>query len=135
MLKVRTYKKMRDFKKYFEIHANPEDVYNALTDKIMIEIWTGEPAEMEAVPGSEFSMWNGSISGKNLQFEKNRMIVQEWYFGGQEATSVVTIKLHPHKHGTSMEVRQVNIPDEAYENISSGWTADYFLSLNELFEK
>ena len=40
---------MKEFKKYFQISAAPEDVYNALTNKLMIEIWTGEPAEMETV--------------------------------------------------------------------------------------
>ena len=126
---------MRDFKKYFEIHADPKDVYHALTDQAMIEIWTGEPAEMEEVAGSGFSIWDGSISGRNLEFVTNQKIVQEWYFGDQEEASVVTIKLHPHPRGTSMEVRQVNIPDDAFENISDGWTGDYFQALNELFEE
>jgi len=126
---------MKDFRKYFEIHALPKDVYNALTNKVMIEIWTGETAEMEEVAGSEFSMWDGSISGRNLEFVKDQMIVQEWYFGDLQEPSLVTIRLHPHKNGTSMEVRHVNIPDEAYENIAEGWTEDYFHALNELFEE
>lgn len=126
---------MKDFKKYFEIHAEPKDVYNALTNKDMIEIWTGEAAEMEEVAGSEFSMWDGSITGRNLEFVKDQMIVQEWHFGDQQEPSVVTIRLHPHKNGTSMEVRHVNIPDEAYENIAEGWTEDYFFALNKLFEE
>ena len=124
---------MKEFKKYFELTAEPSDVYNALTNKLMIEIWTGEAAEMEAVPGTEFSMWNGSICGLNVEFEENRKIVQEWYFG-EEANSLVTIKLHPHKGGTSMEVKQTNIPDDAYDNIAEGWVEDYFANLNQLFE-
>jgi activator of HSP90 ATPase len=126
---------MRELKRYFEIHAQPKDVYNALTNRVMIEIWTGEPAEMEEVAGSEFSMWDGSITGKNLEFISNRQIVQEWYFGEQEEPSIVTIRLHPHRNGTSMEVRQTNIPDEAYENIAEGWEEDYFDALNQLFEE
>lgn len=126
---------MRALKKYFEIHAQPKDVYNALTNQVMIEIWTGEPAEMEAVAGSEFSMWDGSITGKNLEFISDRQIVQEWYFGEQEEPSIVTIRLHPHRNGTSMEVRQTNIPDEAYDNIVEGWEEDYFDALNQLFEE
>ena len=52
---------MKEYKKYFQRAAEPKDVYNALTNKILIEIWTGEDAEMEAVPGTEFSMWDGAI--------------------------------------------------------------------------
>ncbi len=125
---------MKEFKKYFQISAAPEDVYNALTNKLMIEIWTGEPAEMETVPGTEFSLWDGAIYGKNIEFVPNHKIVQEWYFGEDE-DSLVTIKLHEHKGGTSMEVRQSNIPDEAYENIAEGWEEDYFAALNQLFEE
>ncbi len=125
---------MKDFKKYFQLDAEPKDVYNALTNKFMIEIWTGEKAEMETVPGSEFSMWDGSICGKNLEFEQDKKIVQEWYFG-EEEPSIVTIKLFPVKGGTSMEVRQTNIPDEAYDNIAEGWKEDYFDALNQLFEE
>lgn len=124
---------MKEFKKYFQLSAEPADVYNALTNKLMIEIWTGEPAEMEEIPGTEFSMWDGSICGRNLEFEKDQKIVQEWYFG-EEENSLVTIKLHPHKGGTSMEVKQTNIPDEAYDNIAEGWVEDYFDNLNQLFE-
>jgi activator of HSP90 ATPase len=128
---------MKTFKKYFKLAAEPADVYNALTNKVMVEIWTGEDAVMEETVGSEFSLWDGSISGINLEFEKDRKIVQEWFFGEEEEDkkSIVTIKLHPDKKGTIMEVVQTNIPDEAYENIASGWEEDYFDGLNQLFEQ
>ncbi|WP_320168117.1 SRPBCC domain-containing protein [Mangrovibacterium marinum] len=125
---------MKEYKKYFQITAAPEDVYNALTNPLMIEIWTGEPAQMETVPGTEFSIWDGAICGRNIEFVPNQKIVQEWYFG-EEENSLVTIKLHQHKGGTSMEVRQINIPDEAYQNIAEGWEEDYFGALNQLFEE
>ncbi|MFV0289988.1 MAG: SRPBCC domain-containing protein [Mangrovibacterium sp.] len=125
---------MKEFKAYFQLDAEPSDVYNALTNKLMIEIWTGEDCIMETIAGSEFEMWDGAICGKNIEFEKDKKIVQEWYFGEMEQ-SIVTIKLHPNKGGTSMEVKQTNIPDEAYENIVEGWNEDYFAALNELFEE
>ena len=128
-------KTMKDFKKYFLISAQPDDIYNALTNKLMLEVWTGEAAEMTEEPGTEFSLWDGSITGRNLEFEKNKKIVQQWYFEGQEEPSVVTIKLHPHEKGTSVELRHINIPDEAFENIAEGWITDYFDSLRALFEE
>lgn len=123
---------MKDLKRYYTLNAEPKDVYNALTNENMLEIWTGEPAVMPLEPDAEFSLWNGSISGINLEFETNKKIVQKWFFG-EEEDSVVTIKLHPHKKGTSIELRQTNIPDDAYDNISEGWDEDYFGALNELF--
>ena len=125
---------MRDFKKYFKLEASPADLYNALTNPMMIEIWTGETAVMSTEPGSEFSLWDGEIVGRNIEFVQDQKIVQSWFFG-EESDSVVTIKLHPDKQGTNVEVHQTNIPDEAYDNIAEGWESDYIGSLKELFDK
>ncbi len=120
---------MKDFKKYYLVPALPEEVYAALTYAATIQLWTGEPAEMSTEPGSEFSMWEGSIVGKNLAFEAGKKIVQQWYFEGQENESIVTIKLHPHKQGTSAELLHTNIPDEVYDEMVEGWEENYFGSL------
>ena len=117
---------MKDFKKYYIIPASPEEVYLALTLPATIQLWTGEAAEMSTEPESEFSLWEGSIVGKNLLFEEGKKIVQQWYFGDQEAASIVTIKLHAHKQGTSAELVHTNIPDEAYEEMVEGWNENYF---------
>lgn len=124
---------MKNLKRYYRLSASPEVVYNALTNKAVIEIWTGEDAVMELEAGGAFSLWEGSITGVNLELEENRKIVQQWFFGEQEEPSIVTILLYPDKKGTSVELRHTNIPVEAFENISSGWDEDYFASLKELF--
>ncbi len=79
---------MKDFKKYFFIPAPPEDIYLALTNPNTIHLWSGDKAEMSTEPGSEFSLWDGSITGKNLEFESGKKIVQEWYFGEQAEKSI-----------------------------------------------
>lgn len=124
----------KDFKKYFYIPAPPDEVYMALTNAFTISIWTGEAAIMSADPGSEFSLWDGSIVGKNLAFEQNKMLQQEWYFGEEEEASIVTIKLHADPKGTSAELRHTCIPDEAYDDICAGWRESYFGSLIAFFE-
>lgn len=124
---------MKDFKKYYIISAPPEEVYLALTNPATIHLWSGEEAEMSTEPGSEFALWEGSISGKNLEFEEGKKIAQKWYFGDQEEDSIVTIKLHPHKNGTSVELRHINIPDDDYEDIVDGWDSYYFGSLQDFY--
>ncbi|HMJ47659.1 MAG TPA: SRPBCC domain-containing protein, partial [Ferruginibacter sp.] len=125
---------MKDFKKYYTIGASPADVFIALTNPATIQLWTGEKAEMSTLPGSEFSLWEGSITGKNISFEDGKKIVQEWDFGDQEIPSVVTIILHPHKNGTSAELRHTNIPDDDYDDIVSGWNDIYFAALADFYE-
>ena len=125
---------MKDYKKYYIVPASPEEVYVALTNPNTIQLWSGEQAEMTTEPGSEFELFEGSIVGKNLEFEEGKKIVQQWYFGDQEEPSIVTIKLHPHKYGTSVELRHSNIPDEAYEDITEGWDEAYFGSIIDFYE-
>lgn len=128
---------MKDYKLYFDIKAEPEDVFTALTNPFTIELWSGEPAEMSAEEGFEFSLWGGDITGKNLQIVLNQKIVQQWYFEDEAADappSIVTIKIWPKKGFTSVELNHTNIPDEAFENIVDGWNDAYLGAVKTLLE-
>lgn len=133
-IKIRYFAPVKDYKKYYIVPATPEEIYLALTNPFTIELWTGDPAVMSTEPGSEFSMWDGSIVGKNIEFIENKKIVQQWYFDSQGEPSIVTIKLHADKTGTSFELKHINIPDEAYNDISNGWDEAYIGALTEFFE-
>jgi len=126
---------MKDYKKYYSLKASAEEVYHALTNPLAIKIWTNEEAVMSTEPNSEFSIMDGTIEGMNLEFEENKKIVQEWYFGAQETPSIVSIKLHPQGEETSVELRHTNIPDEAYDDIVEGWNEVYFGNLSEFFNE
>lgn len=127
---------MKNYKSYFDIKAEPQDVFTALTNPFSIELWSGGPAVMSAEEGFEFSLWDGDIIGKNLKVVPNERLVQEWYFGEEEEElkSIVTIKLWEKKSNTSVELSQTNIPDEAYENIVEGWNEAYFGAIKALLE-
>ena len=126
---------MKDFRKYYSIPAPPGDVFNALTNPVTLQLWTGEPAEMTTVPGAEFSLWDGSITGKNLMFEEGKKIVQQWYFDGQDQESIVTIILHARGAGTSVELIHTNIPDGDFDDFVQGWDNSYFGSLREFYRE
>lgn len=125
---------MKDFKKYYIIAAPPDQVYLALTNEATFQLWSGDQAEIQAEPGGQFSLWDGSIEGEFLELEPSKKIVQRWYFGDQAEDSVVTIKLHPHGEGTSAELRHTNIPDVDYQDIVDGWNETYFGLLQEFYE-
>ena len=126
---------MKDFKKYYTLNATPEEVYAALTQPATIQLWSGTEATMSTEPNSEFSLWEGSIEGLNVEFEKDKKIVQQWYFGEQEEPSIVTFKLFADKNKTSIDLRHTNIPDEDYEDIVAGWNEVYMGSLIEFYEE
>jgi len=125
---------MKDYKTYFEIKAEPEDVFTALTNPFTIELWSGETAKMSENPGEEFSLWGGDIVGKNIEVVKNEKLIQQWYFGEEGAESIVSIKLWPKKNSTSVELLHTNIPNEAYENMVEGWNDAYFGAIKALLE-
>lgn len=128
---------MKTFKKYYEIPTSPDQVYLALTTPTTIQLWTGAPAEMSTVAGSEFSLWDGDICGKNVEFIENKKIVQNWYFEGITDDSIVTIKLHEGKRAgtTSVELVHTNIPEEDFEDMADGWDEYYFNALIDFFEE
>jgi len=126
---------MREFKTYFNVKATPEQVYNALTNPRIIELWSNSKVEFELEKGSEFSIYDGDIVGKIIDFIPNKLLVQEWYFDNPEGKeSIVTIKLHGDRKSTSIEIKQTNIPDEAYENISNGWIEGILIPIQEIIE-
>lgn len=117
----------------YKINATAEELFRAMTDSFTLELWTGYPAIMQPVGGTEFELWEGDISGLNLEFIEHKKIVQEWYFGEQEEKSIVTITLRPKGNATIIEIIHTNIPDEAYENIRKGWYETYLASLKSFY--
>lgn len=127
---------MKNYKTYFEIKAEPEDVFTALTNPFTIELWSGETAVMSAEAGAEFSIWGGDIVGKNLEVIENQKLVQQWYFEGEDdvEASIVTIKIWDKKGKSSIELLHTNIPDDAYDNIVEGWNEAYLGAIKLLLE-
>ena len=124
---------MKTYKKYYIITESPEIIYQALTNEKTIMLWTGFDAEMKEEPNTEFSLWDGNISGMNLEFVKGKKIVQEWFFGDQKEKSIVTIKLHEHKKGTSAELHHTNIPSADFDDMCAGWDHAYFGELIDFY--
>ncbi len=115
--------------------ATPEEVYNALTNPFAIELWSGHPAVIKLEKGAEFSLWEGDITGRILDFINNEYLSQEWYFGDLAEPSIANIKLFPQKKDTYIVLKHVNIPDEDYENITEGWREYYLGAIKRFFEE
>lgn len=126
---------MKDFKKYYKIRAEIEDVYACLTNAKTIELWTGFPAKIEEVEGSEFEIWDGDISGKIIKLVPFKEVVQQWNFGDQEEESIVTMKLFEKGSHISVELRHTNIPDDVYDEFVEGWDKYYFGNIIDFLEE
>ena len=124
---------MKTFKKTFRINAEPSDVYSAFTNQVTIELWSGYPALMSDEPGSEFSLWEGDITGKIIETIADKKVVQEWYFGEQTEKSIATITITPDRENSIVTVEHTNIPDDDFEGIAEGWREFYIGAIISFF--
>jgi activator of HSP90 ATPase len=125
---------LKTIKQIHHIAAPPDEVYTALTNSFTIELWSGFPATMEARPNTEFSIFDGDIVGKNIEFINNRLIRQQWYFDGVTSESIVTLVLKPEKKNTIVELIHTHVPEEVYDEMLNGWKNIYFKSLKYFFK-
>ncbi len=117
---------MKDFKYKVKMKAEMVDVWMAFTSASSMELWTGYYADFKPEPGSEFSLWEGDITGKVLEVVPNEKLVEQWYFEGENVESIATLKFFQEKNKVTVELSHINIPDDAYENIMDGWV-EYYL--------
>lgn len=125
---------MKSLKQHYYINASQEEVFSAITNPFTIELWSGYPASMEAKENTEFTIFDGDITGKNLQVIQFSKLVQEWYFGEQQDPSIVTIDIKKHQAGTKIALEHTNIPDEDFESIEEGWREYYWGAIKEFFK-
>ncbi len=125
---------MKDYRQTIHIKTDREEVFNAITNPLTIELWSGYPAQIQPVSDSEFSLFDGDITGRNINVESPSLLEQEWYFGDQPDTSIVRIDLTEEKGKTEIRLSHTNIPDDAFENISEGWKKYYLGALKSYLE-
>ena len=125
---------MKDYRQTIHIKVSREEVFNAITNPLTIELWSGYPATIEPRADTDFSLFDGDITGKITAIEAPVMLEQEWDFGEQSAASIVRLVLSEGSGKTMIELHHTNIPDEAFENISLGWKEYYLGALKSYLE-
>ncbi|MBN1108506.1 MAG: SRPBCC domain-containing protein, partial [Bacteroidales bacterium] len=73
------------------------------------------------------------ITGKNIEFVKDRRIVQEWYFGDQPEKSIATISIKSDGADSVVTVEHTNIPDDDFADIAEGWREYYIGAIISFF--
>jgi uncharacterized protein YndB with AHSA1/START domain len=125
---------MKNLRKTIHIKVPREEVFNAITNPLTLELWTGYEASMDPVPGGEFTLFEGDISGRIRILDPPSLLEQAWDFGDQEEESIVRIELFDESGITRLELSHINIPEEAFENIELGWKQYYLEALKTYLE-
>ena len=130
--------KTTTIKQTVTISASPGEIYEAFTDPKKHSEFTGSKATGKPKVGEEFTAWDGYISGKHLELEKGKRIVQEWIntdWPQGLPPSRFELTLKANAEGTEVSMVQSNIPANQEEELLDGWTKFYWEPLKDYFEK
>ena len=119
------------------IPALPEEVYEALLDAKKHSKFTGSKATGKAKVGAKFTAWDGYISGKNLELEKGKRIVQEWVtkeWPEGYPPSRLDLKFREVNSKTELTMVHSEIPTYQKEELEKGWTDYYWTPMKNYFE-
>jgi activator of HSP90 ATPase len=118
------------------IASTPQEVYDAWLDSKAHSKMTGGKAKVSDKVGGEFEAWDGYISGRNLELESGKRILQAWRtvdFADSEEDSQIEILFEPTKGGTKLTLRHTKLPAHG-ETYRQGWVDNYFEPMQAFFE-
>ena len=125
---------MPTIQKIYEMNASPEEVFDALVNPDLIQIWSGDEAQMSSKVGGTFSLWGGQMYGVNLEVIKNKKLVQEWSYDQKAEASKVTFLIKAKEKKTTVELIHEDVPEKSVNSISDGWDSYYLGAIQEMFE-
>jgi len=119
------------------VSASPDEVYEAYVNPEKQSEFTKSAATGKPEVGEKFTAWDGYISGKYLELEKGRKIVQEWIstdWPEGYPPSRFELRLKATSKGTEITVIHSNIPTEQKEDLAEGWNDFYWEPMKEYFK-
>ena len=120
------------------VPATPDEVYEVFMDAKKHSEVTGSKATCDPRVGGEFTAWDGYISGKNLDLEKGKKIVQEWItteWPTGYLPSRLELTFKKVKEGTEISMVHSNVPKEQAKDYEEGWIDFYWEPMKEYFSK
>jgi len=118
-----------------EINATPQRVYEVLLGSKQFTTLTGMPAKITASPGGAVSMFDGMITGRNIELVSGQRIVQAWRPGSWKpgVYSIVKFELRAEGTKTLVILDHTGFPEGDFESLGGGWTSHYWEPLKKYF--
>ena len=121
------------------IKSSSHEIYEVFMDSKKHSKLTEGKAKVSREVGGSFSIFEGSLSGKNVELIQDKKIVQTWRGDGENWPkgyySTITLILESVDQGTLIKFTHVDIPEASYESVKEGWDAYYWEPLKEMLEK
>jgi len=128
---------VNDIKMEERMKCTGQELYNALTQRDMIQIFTNSEAKMSdvAAEGVQFELLGGGISGKYLEVVPFTKIVQEWRLKSWPSGhfSKVELTISQTKEDTKLVLNQTGVPVKEVESTRAGWQRYYFEAMKRTF--
>src|SRR3989344_20148 len=128
---------MKTIKQIVHINASPQEVYEAFVDAKKHAEFTGTNVKFENKVGGKFDIWDGELTGENVELVEGKKIVQKWQANDwpEGHFSDLTITLEADGDGTRLVLVQKNVLDDKADEIDDGWRKDYWQPMKEYFGK
>lgn len=120
------------------IRAKPVEIYDAFLNAQKHSAFTGAKATCERKVGGKFTAWDGYISGRNLELQNGRRILQEWQtteWPEGYPPSILEFTFKVKGEGTEVSMVHSKVPEMQAENYRQGWIDYYWTPLKEYFQK
>ena len=117
--------------------ATPREVYSAWMSSNKHGLMTGGKVSIKPLTGTDFSAWDGYITGVNLELVPFKKIVQLWRTTDFEATDPDSrLEIHLEENGNGCELRLIHsdIPDHQ-PDYEQGWKEHYFEPMKAYFDQ
>jgi activator of HSP90 ATPase len=118
--------------------ASPKQVYEAYVDPKIHSEFTDSKVTGKPVIGGKFTAWDGYISGKFLELEEGKKVVQEWSstdFPEGASPSRLELTFFAVPKGTEIVMVHSNVPKDQEAETAEGWIEFYWEPLKEYFKK
>jgi len=118
--------------------VSPKQVYEAYVDPKKHSEFTDSKATGKPVVGGKFTAWDGYISGKFLELEAGKRVVQEWTstdFPEGYPPSKLELTFREVPKGTEIVMVHSNVPKEVADDAADGWTEFYWEPMKKYFKK
>jgi activator of HSP90 ATPase len=118
--------------------VSPKQVYEAYVDPKLHSEFTESEATGKPVVGGKFTAWDGYISGKFLELEEDKRVVQEWTstdFPEGYPPSRLELTFTQVPKGTEIKMVHSNVPEEIAQDAADGWTEFYWEPMKTYFKK
>jgi len=96
---------------------------------------TGSPANASANAGDSFDAWDGYITGKNLELEPGKRIVQSWRtkdFENIHGDSQIEVTFETVEGGSKVTLHHTDVPD-GHGKYEQGWVTHYLEPMTKYF--